>query len=106
MDEKIKHFVEEIKSYLIGIYKERIKQVILYGSYARGDANEDSDIDVLVIVEDGLDPFKVRRSVSDLLLEILLEEGELISLTAIPEGIFNTYNSPFLLNVKEEGALI
>lgn len=53
MDEKIKHFVEEIKSYLIGIYKERIKQVILYGSYARGDATEDSDIDLLLVEEDG-----------------------------------------------------
>ncbi|MDY6966817.1 MAG: nucleotidyltransferase domain-containing protein [Halobacteriota archaeon] len=103
MDEKIKHFVEEIKSYLIGIYKERIKQVILYGSYARGDATEDSDIDLLVVVEDGLDPLEVEESLSDLLFEILLGKGELVSVMAIPEGTFRSYNSPLFLNVKEEG---
>jgi len=104
--EEINSIVGEIKKYLIEIYKDKIKQVILYGSFARNEATKESDIDVLVVISDELDSFKVRESLSAFLFEILLEKGELISLIAIPESIFKTYNSPFLLNVKEEGGLI
>jgi len=106
MNEKIKHFVEEVKEYLIAIYGERIKQVILYGSFVRGEATEESDIDVLIVVDDSLNPFEVRKSLSDILFDILLEKGELISVIAIPESFFKNYHSPFLLNVKEEGVII
>jgi predicted nucleotidyltransferase len=137
MNEKIKHFVEEVKEnfdlllfpfyslytfgmffgdfggfsksskeYLIDIYGERIKQVMVYGSYARGKATEESDIDVLIVVDDSLNSFEVRKSLSDILFDILLENGELISVIAIPESYFKNYNSPFLLNVKEEGVTV
>lgn len=104
--EEINSIVEEIKKYLVTIYSDKIKQVIIYGSFARNEATKESDIDVLVVISDELDPFNVRESLSDFLFEILLEKVELISLIAIPESIFKTYNSPFLLNVKEEGELI
>jgi len=104
--EEINSIIREIKRYLVKRYKDKIKQVIIYGSYARNEATKESDIDVLVVISDELDPFEVRESLSDFLFDILLEKGELISLIAIPERIFKTYNSPFLLNVKEEGGLI
>jgi hypothetical protein len=40
---------------------------------------------------------------SDLLFDILLEQGELVSVIAISEHFFENYNSPFMLNVKKEG---
>ena len=40
---------------------------------------------------------------SDLLFDLLLEPNELISVIVIPEQLFTTYHSPFLLTVKEEG---
>jgi len=85
------------------MYGERIKKVILYGSYVRGEATRDSDVDILVLVDQSLNPFEVRESISDLLFDILLEEGELISVIAVPEDLFENYNSPFMLNVKKEG---
>ena len=33
------------------IYGKHVKQVILYGSYARGDFRQDSDVDVMVLVD-------------------------------------------------------
>jgi hypothetical protein len=80
----------------------RLKTVILYGSHACGTATEDSDVDLLV-VDDTLRPDEVRRSLSDLLLDILLEEGELVSVVVLPESFYKSYNSPFLLNVRGEG---
>lgn len=103
MDERIKSLINKIKAHLIKIYGGKIKKIILYGSYVRGEANEDSDIDILVLVDDSLNPFEVRESLSDFLFDILLEEGELVSVIAIPEHLFENYNSPFMLNVRKEG---
>ena len=43
----INKFVEESKK----ILGKRIKKIILYGSYARGDYNNSSDIDILVLTD-------------------------------------------------------
>jgi uncharacterized protein len=40
------------------LFGERLRDVRLFGSYARGDANDDSDIDVLVLV-DGLTDLEI-----------------------------------------------
>ncbi len=103
MNEKVKSLINRIKTYLTKIYGGKVKKIILYGSYVRGEATKDSDIDVLVVVEESLNPFEVRESLSELLFDILLEKGELVSVMAIPEDLFENYNSPFVLNVKREG---
>ena len=105
MDKRIKPLINKIKAHLIKMYGERIKKIILYGSYVRGEVTGDSDVDILVLVDGSLNPFEVRESLSDLLFDILLEEGEPISVIAVPEHLFENYNSPFMLNVKNEGVI-
>jgi len=85
------------------VYGGKIKKVILYGSYVRSQATTDSDIDVLVLVDNSLNPSEVRESLSELLFDILLEESELFSVIVVPEHLYETYNSPFILSVKKEG---
>jgi len=53
-----------------------------------------------------VNPVEVEESLRDFLFEILLNENELCSVRAIPEKLFKKYNSPFLLNVKEEGVMV
>lgn len=56
MQNLIEKYVAEMKK----IYGTHLKQVILYGSYARGDFRSDSDVDIMVLVdlpEDALDSF-------------------------------------------------
>ena len=106
MDKKITLLVNQVKNHLMKRYGEKIKEVILYGSHARGEATKDSDIDILVLIDDSIDPFEVRRSLSDLLFDILLESGELISVVILPEDFFENYNYPFILNVKKEGVRV
>jgi len=103
MDKKITQLINQIKSYLIERYGDKIREIILYGSYARGEATKDSDIDLLVLVDDSINPSDVRRSLSDLLFDILLEKGELISVVVLPKSFFENYNYPFIINVKKEG---
>jgi len=105
MDKRIKSLINQIKSHLLKVYGEKVKKVILYGSYVRDEATKDSDIDVLVLVDESLNPFEVRENLSDLLFDILLEKGELVSVIVIPERLFESYNSPFMLNVRKEGVV-
>ncbi|MFO7313268.1 nucleotidyltransferase domain-containing protein [Rhodothermus marinus] len=104
MHEHIRAIARRVKDFLVERYGSGVKAVILYGSHARGSETEDSDVDLLVVVDDALRPDEVRRSLSNLLLDILLEEGELVSVIVLPESFYKSYNSPFLLNVREEGA--
>ncbi|GAB4285398.1 MAG: hypothetical protein Fur0025_16940 [Oscillatoriaceae cyanobacterium] len=45
---KIFPILSEIKTYLTSLYQERLADLLLYGSQARGDAKPESDIDILV----------------------------------------------------------
>ena len=47
MQNLIKQYVNEIKQ----IYGTHLRQIILYGSYARGDFRPDSDIDIMILLD-------------------------------------------------------
>jgi predicted nucleotidyltransferase len=103
MDPKVKRLVGQVKAFLHERYGDGIKRVILYGSHARGEATTDSDVDVLVLVNESLNPREVEDSLSELLYDIILEEHELVSVIAVSEERFANYDSPFMLNVRKEG---
>lgn len=48
--------LESVKQYLQQLYGEQLKAVILYGSQAREDAHEFSDIDLLVVLDAPINP--------------------------------------------------
>jgi predicted nucleotidyltransferase len=106
MDPKIKRLVDRVKAHLTETYGQGIKRVILYGSHARGEATKDSDVDVLVLIDPSLEPSDVRENLSELLYDMLMEDGELVSVIVIPEDFFDSHNLPFMLNVREEGVTI
>ncbi len=64
--------VEQIKNTVADYFKDKpVKSVYLFGSYAKGEASEDSDVDLLVEYEEG----KKRLSLFDILgYQIALEE--------------------------------
>ena len=64
-------------------YKDRIDEIILFGSVARGEAGEDSDIDILVIGNASLE------ELVDISFPILLEQGEIISAKNMNKDHFN-----------------
>ena len=50
MPKKIEDLLKEYRQEIENVSDNHIKRVILYGSYARGDYNQDSDIDIMVLV--------------------------------------------------------
>ncbi len=103
---EIEIVLRRVKEHLNNVYGDRIKRVVVYGSFAKGEADEESDVDIAVVVADELNPNKIENSLDSLLFQILMEKGELITVLVIPESKFTTYNSPLILNIKEEGVPI
>ena len=46
-----RNLLDQYTEILQKIYGKHLKKVILYGSYARGDYRDDSDIDIMILVD-------------------------------------------------------
>ena len=80
---------------------ESIRKMVLYGSVARGDDTESSDVDVFVVVETEEDLERLR----DLAFDFgVLERGVSISVQGETEEEFEGFSSSsFLRNISRDG---
>ncbi len=88
------------------VYGTNIVKIILYGSYARGDHQKDSDIDIVAIVQGGRDKLQQGlKSVWDISSDLELEYGTIVSPTVIPFAEYEKYKNdlPYYRNIENEG---
>ena len=69
-------------------YKERLVGVFLFGSWARGDATPESDIDVAVILQEPVDVWQELKHCSGLRAEVCLKNDVCVNLTFLPWSRF------------------
>jgi len=67
------------------IYGKRLKSIILYGSWTRGDATDESDIDVLVVLEGRVIPGEEIDRMIDIITGMNLKYGVLLSVYPVSE---------------------
>ena len=92
--------IEIAREFANAINSYKIISIILFGSVARGDDTEESDIDILIISNNRED---IDDKISDEIAWIMYDKQELISAHVINEEIFNkTKNFSFLTNVLKE----
>jgi predicted nucleotidyltransferase len=98
----VRALMAEMKAGLQALYGERLKGVYLFGSYARGEADEESDVDVLVVL-DRVDRYadELDRT-SELISTLSLERGVTISRVFASERRWREDQTMFFLNVREE----
>jgi len=101
--ESIRPILMEVKDALVKIYGDRLKGIILYGYYARGDADEGSDIDIIIILEEMEDFIKELERCSENIHEIDLEYDTLISIIPMDTYQYYKLKTPLILNIKKEG---
>ena len=84
------------------IYGARLRGLYLYGSFARGEEDAESDVDVIVVL-DRIDAYgsEVDRT-SGLISALSLDSGLSISRVFVSEQDWTDRESPFLANVREE----
>lgn len=105
VNKEIQEFIKQVKE-LLGI---RLKRIILYGSYARGDYNKQSDVDIMILTDLSLEEIEeYRDKISDIAYDIELSTG--IILSPVIKNI-EKYNSrvhfvPFYKNVEKEGVVL
>ena len=93
----------EIKTRLQAVHGPRLRGVILYGSEARGEAGPDSDVDILVLLED---PVRLGRDLEknlEAVYPLSLEIGRQISALPASAKEYETYDCPLYRNIHREG---
>ena len=100
---KYRKAVDEFVEQVLDKYSDRIDSIILFGSVARGEAKEESDIDILVIWKG--DEAEGWRAMTGLAFDVLLDEEEYISVKVLGLEDLKAEN-PFIKNVMKEGVKI
>lgn len=106
MDEAGQQALYELKSLLGELYGDRLDGIYLYGSHARGEATDRSDIDVLAVLEGDVRPGREIGRMSQGVSRICLRHGVLLSVMPVPKAWFHDRKSPFYLNVRREAVLL
>ena len=102
------------KNYILQRIKESVKNtapgatLILYGSYARGDNKNDSDIDLLVLLNTDTVTYDDEKRIKYPLYHIEYDTGVIISPLVFSKKIWETKHriTPFYQNVIKEGVVL
>jgi predicted nucleotidyltransferase len=106
MNERLSTILNELRQALASIYCERLKQVILYGSQARGDAQLGSDIDVLIVLNGEVSPGEEIHRTGGVVSQLSLKYDVVISCLFMPTERYAHEQSPLLRNVRREGVAV
>lgn len=103
---EMKELLEECRGILERHYGPRMKGLVLYGSMARGDADEESDIDLLVLLEPPFRYVQELFEIIDLLYPLQLKADHLISAHPASAQDFGVGAIELYRNAKREGVLV
>lgn len=97
-----------IKNSVPALLGKRLKQVVLFGSCARGDYHADSDMDVAVIIDDDRESMNSYvRKLIDVSTDIAMENYSVVNFLCIPSKDFEgMQNYKLYKNIKSEGIRI
>jgi uncharacterized protein len=106
MPPEIQKLLKELKQGLIRLYGKRLKGVYLYGSYARGDFQDGSDLDVLVVLDDFERAPVELEFTDDLMGDLSLEYLITVSPMFMREKDWLTADKPLLRNIRVDAVAV
>ena len=98
---------EKLTKGLVDIYGVLLVRILLYGSVARGTADEESDVDIAVLLKSG-ETKEMSEEMLDLVVDLELEYNKVLSVLRIDYNKFKEWEDvmPFYKNVKKDGILL
>lgn len=102
-NQNLDKIISLVKQWFTEQYRDNLESIILYGSQARDDAQEYSDIDILVVLKKTFNYREEIEKTSHFIADLSLEYDTVISRAFISAQRFHEENNPFLLNVRREG---
>jgi predicted nucleotidyltransferase len=99
----IQPILDELKEGLQAIYGSRLRQVILFGSHARGEAEDGSDIDVAIVLEDLESVPEERERTGDLSYTLSFNNDLVIQTIFLRRRDVEEPWQPLQANVTREG---
>lgn len=108
-ESELRIVLNEVKNASQQLYGDKLNRIILYGSYARGDNTEESDIDIMIILNCGADEIRGLRGVTaEMASDISLEREVFLSVLLRDKKHFedNLGFLPFYQNIAKEGVAV
>lgn len=100
--EELQQLLDELKQGLKKIYGRQLVALLLYGSYARGEQDTESDLDILIILDNyDLYSREIKRT-SELISRLSLKYNISISRKILRQKTWLTGDTPLLRNARRE----
>lgn len=99
MNSSHKNAINKFSKNAKNILKDNLVDILVYGSVARGEANQDSDVDIIVVVK--RNAFKTQMKLASLAFDILMETGEYLSVQTLKSNDLKR-DTIFLHNVRRD----
>jgi uncharacterized protein len=102
----LEEVLRDLDGGLRDLYGERHRGFVLYGSRARGKADEGSDVDLLLLLEGSVEIGREIRRSSGVVAPLALNAGLVLSLIPVSIEEYRASSDPYLINVRREGAIV
>jgi uncharacterized protein len=97
--------LDEVKTRLSGLYGPRLRGVVFYGSEARGEAQPDSDLDFLVLLDGPIRFGKELEAIIEALYPLVLDLGRSIHAIPVDFAVYEAGEYALYRNAKREGVV-
>ena len=98
--------LSQIKDRLQQAHGDRLTGVVLFGSAARGDLSDDSDVDLLVLLQGPVHFGQDLQTNINALYPLTLQTGHPISAKPVDAKLYDEFECPLFRNAKTEGIRI
>lgn len=103
---RVRALLEELKARLSELYGERLTELVLYGSYARGTARQGSDLDVAMVLEGGQRPWLEIDRTGPVVAALSLKYGLTVSLIPVRRLDWDRSRTLLTRTLHREGVLV
>lgn len=103
MQARLEALLGQLRDRLATLYGDRLERLVLFGSQAREESDDQSDIDVLVVLRGDVSPCVEIARTEDIVAALSLAHDAVVSCAFVSSDEFGTGGSPLMLSVRRDG---